>query len=277
MTEISALRLRGVKKGFIEVSGRKVFYAEMGEGQPVVMVHGWMGSSVDYPTLFPFLAKNFRVLIPDLPGFGESERMEESGITNYSYFIKEFAKVLGLKRFFLVGNCFGASIALDFVLRFPEMPKKAVLFTPIYSKGVLRMRWVIPFRLFNLPLARRLFRRAFQSEKVMRAAYSMIFRHSRGAYKEDAIFKKRRADFNTASKAALDLLRLDLSEGCKNIRVPVLIVVFENDRVLVPGALTRLKRLIPKVEFLHVDKGHFVDPDLMIEEYEKILKFFRKP
>ena len=276
MTEVSALRLKGVKKNFIKVRGRRVFYLEKGAGEPVILVHGWMGSSVDYPQLFPFLSEKFRTIIPDLPGFGESERMPHSRIDDYAEFLKDFAEALDLKDFFLVGNCFGATIALDFVIKFPKMVRKVALFTPIYSPSVLRKRW----RTLFLLLKPRYFRHAifwlFRRDKVLRAGYSLIFRHSRGAYKEDAILKKKHADWQSASEAALDLRQIDLTEKLGEIRLPVMIFVFKQDGALVPSAIEKLQKLIPHAVLVKIDEGHFVDPDLMIPKYKKITEFFHR-
>lgn len=284
MTQLSVQNLPGVKKDFVTVKGVstplggvKTRYLSLGKGPVVLLVHGWMGSSIDFPTLFPYLAKNFRVISFDLPGFGESGRLPSYRMDNYADFIRDFAEILDIKDFSLVGNCFGATIALDFVIRHPGLAKKLVLFTPIYAKDVLRGKFVTVAKLLRFRYFRAALARFFKSEHLMRWAVSKIIKHARGQYKEDAITKKRQVYLPAAAQSANDLLKIDLRAGMRQIKIPVLVVYFENDKILVPTAVTEIKEYLPQVEFIEAfGKGHFADPDLMLPEYRKILEFLKR-
>lgn len=277
MTQLSVQQLPGVKKGFLSVKGVRTRYLDYGRGPAVLLVHGWMGSSIDFPTLFPYLAKSFRVVSFDLPGFGESGRLASYRIDDYADFIEEFAGTLGLKEFYLVGNCFGATIALDFVIRHPGLAKKLVLFTPIYAKDILRGKFVTVARLMRFRYFRTALGRFFKSEHLMRWAVSKIIKHARGQYKEDAITKKRQVYLPAAAQSANDLLKIDLRRGMKGIKVPTAVVYFENDKILAPAAMTEIKKYLPQTVFVRAaGKGHFADPDLMLPEYEKIVNFLKR-
>ncbi len=278
MTQVSVQNLPNVEKGYVDVGGVKTRYLACGQGEPVLLVHGWMGSSIDFPALFPFLAKSFRVISFDLPGFGESGRLPSYRIHDYANFISAFVRKMHLKQFYLVGNCFGASIALDYAITDPGHSLKLVLFTPIYSKNVLRRGFRTIVSLMRHHYFRMALGRFFRNDRLMRWAVSKVIKHAKGQYKEDAITKKRQVFLPAAAESASDLLKIDLREGMRNIKLPTLVIYFEKDHILIPDAMNHLRQYLPQAEFIETaGLGHFADPDLMLPEYRKILEFLKRP
>jgi pimeloyl-ACP methyl ester carboxylesterase len=115
-----------------DANGIKTNYLEAGHGDPVVLIHGsgpGVTSYANWRLVLPALAGNFRVLAPDMVGFGYTER--PAGI---SYRVQTWAdQVLGLMdtleipRAHLVGNSFGGAIALRIAARHPGRVAKLVL------------------------------------------------------------------------------------------------------------------------------------------------------
>jgi pimeloyl-ACP methyl ester carboxylesterase len=115
-----------------DANGIKTNYLEAGHGDPVVLIHGsgpGVTSYANWRLVLPALAGNFRVLAPDMVGFGYTER--PAGI---SYGVQTWAdQVLGLMdtleipRAHLVGNSFGGAIALRIAARHPGRVAKLVL------------------------------------------------------------------------------------------------------------------------------------------------------
>ncbi|HHT9114623.1 MAG TPA: alpha/beta fold hydrolase, partial [Candidatus Wunengus sp. YC65] len=58
----------------VQVSNLNVHYLTAGEGKPVVLVHGWPTSSYLWRKIIPPLARTMKVIAPDLPGFGKSDK-----------------------------------------------------------------------------------------------------------------------------------------------------------------------------------------------------------
>ena len=71
--------------------GVRVRFYEGGSGQPVLLVHGYLWSGTVWADVFPLLAKNLRVIVPDLPGFGESEKPSPA---RYAYGLEAFVESL---------------------------------------------------------------------------------------------------------------------------------------------------------------------------------------
>lgn len=107
-------------------------YHDLGEGQPVVMVHG-SGPGVtawaNWRLIMPELAKEHRVIAPDMLGFGYTERPEHAVYTkeNWVQQLKDLFDALNLEQVDLVGNSFGGSIALAFTIAYPERVRRLVL------------------------------------------------------------------------------------------------------------------------------------------------------
>jgi pimeloyl-ACP methyl ester carboxylesterase len=115
-----------------DANGIKTNYLEAGKGDPVILIHGsgpGVTAYANWRLVMPALAENFRVLAPDMVGFGYSERP-----ANIEYRLQTWAdQVVGLMDTLelhtadLVGNSFGGAIALRIASQHPDRVGKLVL------------------------------------------------------------------------------------------------------------------------------------------------------
>jgi pimeloyl-ACP methyl ester carboxylesterase len=126
MTTYPAHATTTVRYQHVEADGVNVFYREAREADaPVVLLlHGFPSSSHMYRDLIPHLAKRYRVIAPDLPGFGFTEVPAQR---NYRYSFDDLAKtlesfveVLGLSRYALYVFDYGAPVGLRLAVAHPE-------------------------------------------------------------------------------------------------------------------------------------------------------------
>lgn len=90
----------------------RLHYREKGEGDVLLFLPGAIRATIYEKTLFE-LAKQYRVVIPDLPGFGKSTVPPSSwGFAEYASFIKKFMDFLAVSSYVVVGHSFGGGIAL---------------------------------------------------------------------------------------------------------------------------------------------------------------------
>ena len=124
-----------MQESLLDVGGRKIFVAETGDGPPVLLLHGGgPGASgvSNYARNIAELAKEFRVIVPDLPGYGRSTK----GIDLTDPFgalatgIRGLLDRLGLDRAHLVGNSYGGACALRLALDTPDRVDRMVLMGP---------------------------------------------------------------------------------------------------------------------------------------------------
>lgn len=111
------------------INGLKINYRIIGEGRPFLILHGWGSCSEKWQKVGELLAeKNLKVIIPDLPGFGQSQEPKSAwDINDYCDFVEEFVKILNLDKFFLLGHSFGGALAVKCSLKFPEKINKLFL------------------------------------------------------------------------------------------------------------------------------------------------------
>ena len=109
---------------FIEIEGRRLHYVEMGEGPPLVLIHGAFGSSRDFTfDIMERLAGRFRVIAFDRPGLGYSEGLYSRAFSSRAESPAEQARILataaarlGADRPIVLGHSFGGIVAMAWAL-----------------------------------------------------------------------------------------------------------------------------------------------------------------
>lgn len=133
------LRKRGgwVQKSLL-VEGRTWPYLEGGNlSKPtLILIHGFGGEKDNWSLIAPELKRDFHIIAPDLPGFGENERRSDIGFDNFTQTkrFKTFVDALGIQRPHLAGNSMGGWIALRYALEYPESLSSLIL---IDNAGVM--------------------------------------------------------------------------------------------------------------------------------------------
>jgi pimeloyl-ACP methyl ester carboxylesterase len=113
---------------WVQVAGRPVNVIEMGEGDPVVFIHGLAGAWVNWLENIPHFARNHRVVAMDLPGFGHSPMpAEKISISGYGRIVDELLDTLGIEKAAIVGNSMGGFIGAEVAINFSTRVEKLVL------------------------------------------------------------------------------------------------------------------------------------------------------
>ncbi|WP_310528426.1 alpha/beta fold hydrolase [Nocardioides sp.] len=117
----------------VTVAGIRTNYHDLGSGPPVVLIHGsgpgvsaWANWRLTLPAL---VAENFRVIAPDVLGFGYTDRPPAAryDLGAWTDHLVGFLDALELERVSLVGNSFGGALALSLATRHPERVERLVL------------------------------------------------------------------------------------------------------------------------------------------------------
>jgi len=116
----------------IVANGLATNYHDVGSGDPVLMIHGsgpGVTAFANWRLSMPVLAKNFRVIAPDMAGFGYTERPPGATYTmqNWVSHALGLLDALKIERAHVVGNSFGGGLALAMAIRAPERVNRMVL------------------------------------------------------------------------------------------------------------------------------------------------------
>lgn len=117
---------------YVDASGVRTHYHDAGTGDPVIMLHGsgpGVSAWANWRLNLPVLAERFRVLAPDIVGFGHTERPDEVrySLRSWTDHVWAFADAMGLERFLLIGNSLGGRISLEMAAERPERIARMVL------------------------------------------------------------------------------------------------------------------------------------------------------
>ena len=105
-------------KQFIDIEDIKLCYEVQGEGEPVLILHGWGCSKDTVQSITEHIAKTHRAYALDMPGFGETPPPNEVfGIEQYTQVVEKFCRKLNIENPILIGHSFGGRISILFSSR----------------------------------------------------------------------------------------------------------------------------------------------------------------
>lgn len=126
MTRELDTKLMKTRYGFRQVGGVEVFYREAGpsDAPVILLLHGFPSASHMFRDLIPLLADRFRLIAPDLPGFGQT-KAPPRGTFDYTFdsladVIEGFTNAMSLDRYALYIFDYGAPVGLRLAMRHPE-------------------------------------------------------------------------------------------------------------------------------------------------------------
>jgi pimeloyl-ACP methyl ester carboxylesterase len=264
------LALAGAHSDSVTVAGHRIHYYEMGPagGPPVVLVHGLGGRCEDWRNLAPYLVRaGFRLYLPDLPGFGRSERPAEFSysIPDQAAVVLGFMDAMGLKQVDLGGWSMGGWIVQRIAAEYPERVRRLMLFdsagineTPAWDTRLFTPRNAVELDQFDALLMPR-------PPQVPGFIANDLLRGSR---QHGWIIQRALASMLTGRDATDSLL--------PRLKMPVLIVWGGVDRMIPLSQGEKMHHLIPQSQLEVVpDCGHLAPvqcADLMGPKVAEFLK-----
>jgi len=113
---------------WVMVEDRPINVIELGEGPPLVFIHGLAGSWENWLEQLPAFAAERRVIAMDLPGFGESPMPRDTiSISGYARIVDQLLGELGVDNGAIVGNSMGGFISAELAISHPERVERLVL------------------------------------------------------------------------------------------------------------------------------------------------------
>ncbi|MBT9316694.1 alpha/beta fold hydrolase [Leptothoe spongobia] len=143
----TSLPVRNLRRQF---KHGQLFWREVGRGPVVVLLHGSWHDSDQWTKILSPLGQQYHCLVPDLIGFGESQRLKDQSAYSIRMQVNtltELFDALRLESVVLVGHSLGAWIAARYALRYPERVKGLCVLEPeglsYEPKRWLRARWLV--------------------------------------------------------------------------------------------------------------------------------------
>lgn len=267
----------GLTKASIDTVDGRTVYFKGGQGPDMVLVHGFGANKENWLALAPRLMRHYTVWIPDLIGFGESDRPSNArfNIAEQADRVLRWLDAVGVKNFHVMGNSMGGYLAGALAANFPNRILSACLLNPAGVKGAEHTA----------------IGRAFDDEgKVVLApsnfkeyeqVVSLCFSGQPPAM--PGFMRKYFGRMSFLNKALLDRVFMEfvnqdtnvcLNDMVANTPVPLMVVWGDSDQLVHPSGLVVLKQANPAIKDLMLENtGHCPMVDRASLVYKEHLKF----
>ncbi len=250
----------GTRRRSIRWSGGETQALELGEGRPLLLVHGGLGAATDWLPILPALARDHHVLAPDRPGHGLASPMDYTGVDVLDHattFLREVMEALGIDQAPLVANSMGGRWAIEFALREPERVERLIL---VGAPAGTRRSVPVDLAMMTWPLMGRFVRWSMGRSSpadVRRFYRRTITRHPERlddlVYEEAAIAQRRNIrsylsliDVSLTPAGMRPALVIDETwPGWRRLTVPVTFIWGTDDAFGSPDIADRIAPLVP--------------------------------
>lgn len=219
-------------------------YIEVGEGQPIIVLHGLMGGLSNFEGVTKFFSdKGYKVIIPELPVYSMS--LLKTNVKSFAKYLRDFIEFKRLDNVILLGNSLGGHIGLYHTKMFPEKVKALVI---TGSSG--------------------LYESAMGGGYTKRSDYEVIKKKAQDVFYDPIIATKEIVDevydtVNDRNKLiktlaiAKSAIRHNMSKDLPKMGTPTCIIWGKNDIVTPPEVAVEFNQLLPDSDLFWIDKcGH---------------------
>jgi pimeloyl-ACP methyl ester carboxylesterase len=235
----------------VSLPGAEVSYVEIGEGEPILFLHGISGCWQNWLENLPHFGREHRAIALDLPGFGASPMPSwDIDMPAYGRLVHDFCEKLGVEGATVVGNSMGGFVAVEAATAAPQRFSRLVL---VSAAGIINT-WNPEARATATAYAWKRFGplvadrgRWILTHPHTRQAMMGPFMRYPGRLRTDLLWEQvnggmRCPGFGDALQA---VIRRDIRERLGTIEMPTMIVWGQSDRVIPMAAALSYHRRIP--------------------------------
>lgn len=200
------------KAGYVAANGLDYYYEISGEGEPLLLLHGGLGSTDMFKPVMPALTGHRQVIAVDLHGHGRTElRDRKISLVDMGDDIATILKSLGYDHVDVLGYSFGGGAGFRFAVQHPEMVRRIAIVSAGYSEEG--------------------FYPDIRAQQVQLSAAAMDFMKNTPMYKSYVAVAPKPEDFPRLLQGMGDLMRehYDWSEDVKKLTMPTMIVFGDSD------------------------------------------------
>ena len=248
-----------------------IYLGDTGKGFPLVLVHGFLGSSKMWEPQIEYLKKEYRIITPDLPGFGKSNKLKScKSIKSMAQSILVSLKKKKINKFYLLGHSMGGMIAQEMV----KISEEKILKLICYGTGPVGD---IPGRFETMDESRKKLKKNGLEITANAIAKTWFVKKSKSKY----FYLCRNAGKATSLKAAdnafIAMKKWNGLYNLKNIKIPTFIIWGELDKSYNFNQVDRLHKKIIGSKIKILKKcSHNAHLEIPNEFNKNILKFLKR-
>ncbi|HYD96280.1 MAG TPA: alpha/beta hydrolase [Noviherbaspirillum sp.] len=237
-----------VRKEIELPGGLRYAFLEGGQGEPLMLLHGFGGNKDNFTRTARYLTPHYRVIVPDHIGFGESARPRDADYTPLAQAerLHALAQALGIRTIHLGGNSMGGQIAMAYAARYPSEVASLWLLDPagIWNAPKSELAHLILERGQNPLIAR--------SEEEFAQTFAFVMQDPPFVPRPilNVLAQERIRNADLEERIFVKIATDSVEERIKGLAVPTLIVWGEQDRVIHVGTADVLHKLLPRSQVI---------------------------
>jgi pimeloyl-ACP methyl ester carboxylesterase len=254
----------------IEVDGVNIYCIEQGRGFPLVIIHGFMSSSIDFNNVINALSGSYKIIAVDLIGFGRSDKRESINYSkkNMAVVIHKLMKQKGYNEYSVIGHSMGGGVALNIVNYYSKNVKSLVLVDSVGYKKPTRP-----------PIPQLLLEVVFKSYLLQKFCYAMCFFNKKNL-NIDKFERLYSINLNIPCQTLYTFSRTDDSESREDdkrgIKCPTLIIWGRYDRITPLQNASKFKDDIDNSKLIIFDESGHLPYEEEEEKFIRVLLDFFK-
>ncbi|HZG24885.1 MAG TPA: alpha/beta hydrolase [Chitinophagaceae bacterium] len=248
----------------ITYQGRSLYYRVTGEGTPVVFVHGLAEDGEVWQEQVRFLENRYRLIVPDLPGSGRSESMDDLSMEALAASVRAILEAENIKEAIMIGHSMGGYVTLAFAEKYHGSLRAFGLF---HSSAFADSDEKKASRKKNIE-----FIKTHGTHEYLKQSFAVLFSEESKKSQPGILEKltQQYKDFNPASLSAYNEAMMQRPERTAILETfvnPVLFIIGKHDTAI-PFEDSLKQCHLPALSYIHIfDKsGHMA----MFEETQKV-------
>lgn len=246
----------------IELGEIRVNFAEAGKGEKtIVMVHGWTNNWIGLSPIARRLAKKHRVLLVELPGYGDSDRLANYDLETEAKYLIKLINKLKLKKPFLLGHSMGTFVIAKCYEINPELAAGLVMVAPVVERR--EERWLGKFfakvkkRKRIVGVIKRII--DTRTYSYLTAKYINMYKFNKQIIDKYGVIGKRKMDGQAYVDMGWSISGTRTEELIANNEIPMMLLFGKQDKITNRLAAEKVLGGRGNYEFREIDQaGHIV-------------------
>lgn len=264
----------------VDVDGTTINFAQAGKGKTLICIHGWTNDWTGFIPVGKNLIDKYRVILIDLPGFGESGKLPEYTLEILAEKLKRFTEVMKLKDYAIVGHSMGTCVETKFYEKYPMAANKMVFIGAIVDGRSNRKLFKVTAKFFKMlskqELGKRIVKKIIERKiyAYFTAKFINMYKFNKGLIDAYGLIGKIRMTKEAFAEIGLEIARSENWQLLTANKIPMLFIYGKYDKITpMKQAEKRLKDR-GDYKFVSIDKaGHIVTIEKPKEVAKEIKKF----
>lgn len=248
----------------------KLEFKKMGEGQPMVILHGLFGSSDNWQTLGKEFSEHFEVFLVDLRNHGHSPHSDEFSYELMANDLNELFEDEHIKNAVVIGHSMGGKTAMRFAQLYPKHIDKLII-ADMGIKSYERAHDDILEAFYSLNLETLESRK--EAEEAMKP---LIPNFSVRQFILKNLYRKTKTDFGW--RVNFEVLDKKMDEilaalPANEVSLPTLFIYGEKSDYIKPGEFDDIRKIFPNANFIGLPAGHWLHAEDAEGFYREVMNF----